>query len=85
VKAQLDRGVRLRARLSQPQCAPLRLPDQVALAMALRDGALDDMAPDQIAAFRAALPAWIDQHAPAAVRANGHDRTAEHHARPDPV
>ena len=68
VTAQLARGTRLRALLSQPQYAPLRLADEVALAMALRDGLLDAVAPDRIAAFRAALAAWLDRDAAAAVR-----------------
>ncbi|MDR3529150.1 MAG: F0F1 ATP synthase subunit alpha [Rhodopila sp.] len=68
VKAQLARGMRLRALLSQPQYAPLRLTDEVALAMALRDGMLDAVAPDRIASVREALPAWLDQHAGPAVR-----------------
>jgi F-type H+/Na+-transporting ATPase subunit alpha len=68
VKAQLARGTRLRAMLSQPQYAPLRLADEVALACALRDGALDAVSPDQVAEFRKALPAWLDQQTAAAVQ-----------------
>jgi F-type H+-transporting ATPase subunit alpha len=68
VKAQLARGMRLRALLSQPQYAPLRLVDEVALAAALHDGLLDQVTPDKIAAFRLALPAWLDQHAGPVVR-----------------
>jgi len=68
VKARLARGARLRAMLSQPQYAPPRLADEVGLAWALRDGVLDDVAPDKIAELRAALPAWLDQHAGPAVQ-----------------
>jgi F-type H+-transporting ATPase subunit alpha len=68
VRTQLARGTRLRALLAQPQYATLRLADEVALALALRDGALDAVAPDNIADFRKALPAWIDEHAGAAVQ-----------------
>lgn len=68
VKAQLARGARLRAMLSQPQYKPLRLVDEVGLAWSLRDGMLDDVAPAKIADFRSALPAWLDQHAGPAVR-----------------
>lgn len=74
VKAQLDRGLRLRAMLVQPQYAPLRLVDQVALALAYRDGLLDTLDPAQIAPFRAALPGWLDTNATqavAAIAANG--------------
>jgi F-type H+-transporting ATPase subunit alpha len=63
VKAQLDRGARLRALLSQPQYAPLRLSDEVALATALEGGLLECVAPARIAEFRTALPAWLDEHA----------------------
>ncbi len=68
VKAQLARGARLRAMLSQPRYKPLRLVDEVGLAWSLRDGVLDEVAPAKIADFRAALPAWLDQHAGPAVR-----------------
>jgi F-type H+-transporting ATPase subunit alpha len=62
VRAQLARGVRLRALLSQPQFAPLRRSDEVALALALREGLLDAIPPDRIAAFRTALPDWLNRH-----------------------
>jgi len=68
VKAQLARGSRLRAMLSQPQYAPLRLADEVGLACAFRDGVLDAVAEARIADFRKALPAWLDQHAGPAVK-----------------
>ena len=63
VKQQIGRGERLRALLSQPQYAPLRLADQVALALALREGLLDPLASAEVAAFRRELPTWLDQHA----------------------
>jgi F-type H+/Na+-transporting ATPase subunit alpha len=68
VRTQLARGMRLRALLSQPQYAPLRLVDEVALAAALNVGLLDAVTPDKIAAFRLALPTWLDQHAGPVVR-----------------
>ena len=68
VKAQLARGMRLRALLAQPQYAPLRLADEVALATALREGVLDAVPPERLAALRAALPGWLDGHAGEAVR-----------------
>jgi F-type H+-transporting ATPase subunit alpha len=67
VKSQLAKGQRLRAMLSQPRYAPLRLSDEVALALAQRDGLLDAVTPDRMADLREALPAWIDQHAGSAV------------------
>lgn len=60
-KARLARGQRLRALLSQPQYAPLRLADEVALAVALQDGILDALSPAQIGVFRSDLPDWLDQ------------------------
>jgi F-type H+-transporting ATPase subunit alpha len=68
VNSQLARGALLRALLSQPQFAPLRLADEVALALALCDGVLDPVAPESIVSVREALPAWLDQHAGPAVR-----------------
>jgi F-type H+/Na+-transporting ATPase subunit alpha len=62
-RAQLARGARLRALLSQPQYAPLRLADEVALALALQAGVLDRLPPERVAGFRAALPGWLDQQA----------------------
>jgi F-type H+-transporting ATPase subunit alpha len=63
VKAQLGRGERLRALLAQPQYAPLRLVDEMALAFALREGMLDGVKVAAIGRLRAALPAWLDAHA----------------------
>jgi F-type H+-transporting ATPase subunit alpha len=71
VQTQIARGERLRALLVQPQFAPLRLADEVALALALREGLLDAVAADAIGGVRAALPAWLDRQAAAAVAAVG--------------
>ena len=67
VKAQIERGRRLRALLSQPRFQPLRVVDQVALAIALTEGLLDAVAIPDIAAIRAALPSWLDANASALV------------------
>lgn len=61
VKARIARGQRIRAVLSQPQYAPLRLADEVALIFAVQGGLLDSFAPEHIARFRAELPAWLDR------------------------
>jgi F-type H+/Na+-transporting ATPase subunit alpha len=74
VKAQLARGERLRALLAQPQYAPLRLADEMALAFALREGLLDAVAVSSMGALRAELPGWIDAHAGGVVAAVGRDR-----------
>ncbi|HEY1930529.1 MAG TPA: F0F1 ATP synthase subunit alpha [Acetobacteraceae bacterium] len=67
VAAQIARGERLRALLVQPQFAPLRLADEVALALAWRDGMLDALPVAAVATLRQELPAWLDIHAAAAV------------------
>ena len=55
VGRQIAHGERIRALLSQPQYQPLGLAEEVALAIALRDGLLDEVPLDRIAAFRKAL------------------------------
>ncbi len=62
VQAQIERGRRLRAVLTQPQFQPLRLCDQVALGLLVSEGLLDDVAVADISALRAGLPAWLDSH-----------------------
>jgi F-type H+-transporting ATPase subunit alpha len=61
VKNKLARGRRIRAVLCQPQRTPLRLSDEVALVLALQRGLLDQVAVEDIARFRSALPAWLDR------------------------
>ncbi len=63
VKSKIERGRRIRAILSQPQYAPLRLADEVALVTALHSGLLDRIPLDQIGTFRSELPGWIDRFA----------------------
>ena len=69
VKGKIARGRRIRAVLSQPQYAALRLADEVALVLALQSGLLDRLPLDRIAQFRAQLPAWLDRSAPKIVEA----------------
>jgi F-type H+-transporting ATPase subunit alpha len=68
VKAQLDRGARTRAVLAQPQHAPLRLADEVALVIALQAGLLDPVPVAAIDDLRAGLGAALDRDAPDAVK-----------------
>ena len=75
VRNKLARGRRIRAVLSQPQHAPLRLSDEVALMLALQGGLLDRVSLDDIAKFRLALPAWLDRSALGIV--NAIDRTGQ--------
>jgi F-type H+/Na+-transporting ATPase subunit alpha len=67
VQARITHGERLRALLVQPQFAPLRLADEVALAIALREALLDAVPANVISDLRQALPRWLDQHAGVAV------------------
>jgi F-type H+-transporting ATPase subunit alpha len=61
VKARIARGQRIRAILSQPQYAPLRLADEVALLFAVQEGLLDNLAQEHVGQFRAELPTWLDR------------------------
>jgi len=67
VKNKIARGRRIRAVLSQPQYAPLRLVDEVALVLALQDGLLDRLPLEAIGRFRSELPRWLDRSAKAIV------------------
>jgi len=69
VKGKIARGRRIRAILSQPQYAPLRLVDEVALVAALQSGLLDPLPLELMARLRAELPGWLDGAAKAAVDA----------------
>jgi F-type H+-transporting ATPase subunit alpha len=61
VKDRIARGRRIRAVLGQPQFAPLRLADEVALIVALQTGLLDHVPLEKIGEFRSELPAWLDR------------------------
>jgi F-type H+/Na+-transporting ATPase subunit alpha len=67
VKDRIERGRRIRAVLSQPEYAPLRLADEVALALAVQEGLLDRLPLDLIGMFRTEIPAWLDTSASAIV------------------
>jgi F-type H+-transporting ATPase subunit alpha len=61
VRDQLTRGARIRAILEQPQHAPLRLADEVALALAVQAGLLDPLPLPAVPVFRQGLAAALDQ------------------------
>ena len=67
VKNRIARGQRIRAILSQPQFAPLRLADEVALMLALQGGLFDRLPLEAIEKFRSALPGWLDRSTKAIV------------------
>jgi F-type H+-transporting ATPase subunit alpha len=71
VRAQLTRGARIRAILDQPQHAPLRLADEVALVLAVQSGLLDSMPLEKIVTFRQGLRGALDRDAADAVKAVG--------------
>ncbi len=61
VKGKIARGRQIRAILTQPQYAPLRLADEVALLLALQDGLLDALSLEKLDVFRAELAGWLDR------------------------
>ena len=67
VKAQITRGERIRALLTQPRFASLRLADQVALLASLADGVFDGFPAANVAAVRVRLATHLDARAHAAV------------------
>ena len=68
VRNQLTRGARIRAILGQPQHAPLRLSDEVALVQAVQSGLLDPLPLPTVVAFRQGLRDTLDRGAPDVVR-----------------
>jgi F-type H+-transporting ATPase subunit alpha len=68
VRNQLTRGARIRAILDQPQHAPLRLVDEVALVLAVQSGLLDPLPLPVVAEFQRGLRDALDRGAPDAVR-----------------
>jgi F-type H+-transporting ATPase subunit alpha len=68
VRDQLTRGARIRAILNQPQHAPLRLADEVALVVAVQAGLLDPLPLPAVIAFRRGLSSALDRSAADTVR-----------------
>jgi F-type H+-transporting ATPase subunit alpha len=69
IKNELVRGERIRALLTQPRYAPLRLADQLALLAALEAGVLDEAPVEVVGEIQARLPAHLDACAPHSVAA----------------
>lgn len=63
VKDQIARGRRIRSILAQPQYAPMRLTDEIALITALQGGMLDRVALENIPTFRSELSSWLEREA----------------------
>jgi F-type H+-transporting ATPase subunit alpha len=68
VRNQLTRGARIRAILDQPQHAPVRLADEVALVLAVQSGLLDALPLPVVVEFRRGLHETLDRGASDAVR-----------------
>lgn len=68
VKAQLARGERIRSILAQPQHAPLRLADEVAIVVALQSGLFDPLPVEAVNRLRGAIGPALDRDATAAVK-----------------
>ena len=68
VRRQLTRGARIRAILGQPQHAPERLANEVALVLAVQSGLLDALPPQAVTAFRKGLTVALDRDVADAVR-----------------
>ena len=69
VKAQVTRGERIRALITQPRFTPLRPVDEIALLAALDDGVFDALPIDCIPSVRTRLAAHLDAHGGAAAAA----------------
>ena len=71
VRHQLTRGARIRELLRQPQHAPFRLADEVAMMLAVQSGLLDPLTLEAVVSFRTGLPDMLDRDAGGAVHAIG--------------
>ena len=61
-KRIIEHGRRIRAILTQPQFAPLPMPHQVALLLALNEGVLDRLPVEKVPPLRDALSRWFRDH-----------------------
>lgn len=61
VQAQITRGERIRAALSQAQYAPFSAAQEIALLLALHAGALDGLPIERVGEFSNALRDWLTQ------------------------
>ncbi|MBC7577977.1 MAG: F0F1 ATP synthase subunit alpha [Tardiphaga sp.] len=77
VRKQLARGARIRAILDQPQHAPLRLAEEVALVLAAQSGVLDALPLPAVARFRQGLGEALERTAPEAMRSIETDGTLD--------
>ena len=73
VKQQLTRGARIRAVLAQPQHAPLRLADEVAVVLCVQSGLIDALPLAAIPGFLGGLRAALDRGAADVVESIQHN------------
>lgn len=57
----IEHGRRIRATLTQPQFAPIRLAEEIAILLALNERLLDEISLDRVVDFRRALGDWLDE------------------------
>ena len=81
VKAQIARGHRIRALLSQPRFAPLRPVHEAALLAALSDGVFDEHRPAVVDKVRALLGGYLDTNASALAEEVSHTGELDENAR----
>jgi F-type H+/Na+-transporting ATPase subunit alpha len=81
VKAQIVRGERIRALLTQPRFAALRLADQVALLVGLADGVFDSLPVQVIEMVRERVAGYLDTHAGESVASRERGRSTPRRAR----
>ena len=68
MKARIERGLRVRALLTQPRLAMLRLVDQLALLVALNEGVLDSFPVKLITRLRGSIAHHLDTSQPQLAR-----------------
>jgi F-type H+-transporting ATPase subunit alpha len=85
VQAQIARGERIRAALSQPQYAPLTAAMEIALLLALQSGALDALPAMHIGAFRNSLTSWLQREGASLARAAAENGPLNQTIRDDTV
>jgi F-type H+/Na+-transporting ATPase subunit alpha len=61
-KRIIEHGRRIRAILTQPQFAPLPMPHQLALLLALNEGILDRLPLEKVPQLRGSLGRWFKEH-----------------------
>jgi F-type H+-transporting ATPase subunit alpha len=81
VKAQIERGERIRTLITQPRFAALRLADEVALLAALGDGVFDPLPTNVIGEVRKRVAAHLDAHVAESVAAIAKTGTLDDAAR----